>query len=225
MSVSIESSFNPVWEERYQDPAYRNHYPWSPVVSFVYRNRPKRPTPAIVEVGCGNGSNLWFAAREGFRTAGIDGSKTAIKYARDWFAREGLPSDFHVGDFAKLPFPDDSFDLAVDRSALTFVGREATIRALAELHRVLHSGGRFLFNPLSDRCTSFDGLADSDACFHKITKGSISAKTHARFYGLNDVREALKEWNIVSLEHHERTEFAMTERVVHAEWLVTAVKA
>ena len=224
MPSSNATGFDPVWEERYQDPAYRNKYPWSSVVTFVFRNWPRRADPSIVEVGCGNGSNLWFAAREGFRTAGIDGSKTAIEYAREWFARDGLQADFRVGDFASLPFPDGDFDLAIDRGALTLGGVETVTSALAELHRVLRPGGRLLFNPFSDRCSSFDGLPDADGCYRKISKGSINSKTHMRFYGLNDVRDALKGWTIRSLEHHERTEFLRAERVVHAEWLAIAEK-
>jgi ubiquinone/menaquinone biosynthesis C-methylase UbiE len=220
--------FDEVWEQRYANPDYRNHYPWSSVVTFVFRNRPKNLKPSevsILEVGCGNGSNLWFAAREGFRTAGVDGSKTAIDYARDWFRREDLDGDFHVGNFASLPFPDRSFDLVIDRAALSFANDPTVAAAVGEIRRVLRSGGRFMFTPYSDRCSSFDGLQDADGCYRDVKSGSINPGAQVRFYSLNDVRRTLQSgWTIRSLDHVEQGDYLNAERVVHAEWLVVAEK-
>ena len=36
----------------------------------------------ILEVGCGMGNNLWFAAREGCRVSGLDAVESAIRFAR-----------------------------------------------------------------------------------------------------------------------------------------------
>jgi len=220
------SGFDAVWEKRYQNPAYRNRYPWSSVVSFLFRNMPRdrqRADVGVVEVGCGSGSNLWFAAREGFRTAGIDGSETAIAYARDWFAREGLAGEFFVGDFAKLPLADASFDLAIDRAALSFASRPTVASALGEIHRILRPGGRFMFTPYSDRCTSFDGVPDADGCYRHVTRGSINPGAQVSFYSLLDVRRMLRHgWSIKTLEHNEQTDFLGPERIVHAEWHVVA---
>jgi ubiquinone/menaquinone biosynthesis C-methylase UbiE len=213
---------------RYTNPDYRNHYPWSSVVTFVFRNKPKNlksSEVAILEVGCGNGSNLWFAAREGFRTAGIDGSKTAIEYARNWFHREGLNGNFHVGNFARLPFADESFDLVIDRAALSFANDATAAATLNEIRRVMRSGGRLMFTPYSDRCSSFDGLPDADGCYREVKAGSISPGAQVRFYSLNDVRQALRSgWTIRSLDHVEQADYLNANRVVHAEWLVVAEK-
>ena len=134
-------SFDPSWENRYKaNPKYRNHYPWSFIVSFVFENKPKGKNHSdinILEVGCGNGNNLWFAAREGFKVFGIDGSQTAIDYAKDWFEREGLSGEFRVGDYSSLPFKEESFDFVLDRSALTFCGKPAVENAVNEIWRVL----------------------------------------------------------------------------------------
>jgi SAM-dependent methyltransferase len=227
--VSSDLAFDAVWEQRYRNPDYRNHYPWSSVVTFVFRNRPmdKKPSETcILEVGCGNGSNLWFAAREGFRTAGIDGSPTAIAYARDWFHREGLQAEFHVGNFASLPFPDENFDLVIDRAALSFANQPTVSAAVEEIHRVLRPGGRFMFTPYSDHCTSFDGLPDADGCYRGVTRGSINPGAWVRFYGLHDVRDTLQHgWMIRSLDHMENADFLNPERLVHAEWHVVAEKS
>ena len=223
------SSFDPLWESRYRDNAeYRNKYPWSSVVGFVFTNRPKDGASGdtnILEVGCGNGSNLWFAAREGFQVAGIDGSATAIEYARRWFEREGLAGDLRVGDYTELPFEDESFQLVIDRLALSYSGRAAVERAFAEISRVLVSGGRFMFTPYSDRCSSFDGLPDAQGYYQEVSGGTVAPTTRVRYYGLNEVREMFRTgWRILTLEHNERTYFEEPQRNVYAEWIVIAEK-
>ena len=222
-------SFDPVWESRYKDnPEYRNKYPFNSVVTFVYKHRPRDRSPAdtnVLEVGCGNGNNLWFAAREGFQVAGIDGSDTAIDYARQWFEREGLAGDLRVGDFTELPFEDETFQLVIDRAALSLSGRSAVEKAFAEISRVLVPGGRFMFTPYSDRSSSFDGLPDDDGCYRNVTAGTCLPGAQIRFYSLNDVRELFRSnWRTLTLEHHQYTSFEEPSRNVHAEWLVIAEK-
>ena len=220
---------NTIWETRYRDnPKYRNHYPWSSVVSFIYNNKPKNRENndiKILDVGCGNGANLWFAAREGFNVAGIDGSQTAISYAKEWFSREGLVGDLRVGDFTNLPFDDNYFDFVIDRSALTFCGQPAIDTAIDEVWRVLCPMGKFLFNPMSDRCSSFDGLPDQDSCYRKVRFGSIVPGAQLRFYSISDVRELFQsKWSIQKITHNEHISFNAPERIIHAEWQVEVIK-
>ena len=229
MNVEKFRSFDPVWESRYRDnPGHRNRYQWTSVVSFVYRYRPKhlpRADTRILEVGCGNGCNLWFAAREGFQVSGVDGSSTAIEYARQWFEQEGLAGDLRVGDYSDLPFESETFQLVIDRAGLSFCGRDAVEKAVNEINRVMVPGGRFMFTPYSDRCSSFDGLPDEDGCYRNVTSGSITPGAQVRFYSLGEVRELFRtNWRILKLEHQEHTSFDGPSRMVHAEWLVIAEK-
>jgi SAM-dependent methyltransferase len=137
-------TFDPIWEKIYRSGRHANRYPWDAVVSFVFHYRPHDKSPAetsIVEIGCGTAPNLWFAAREGFRVAGIDASDAAIAIARQRFATDGLHGDLQVGTFSMLPFGTARFDLAIDRAALTCVGDSVAREAIAEVHRVLRPGG------------------------------------------------------------------------------------
>lgn len=220
-------TFDQTWENRYKsDPRYRNRYPWSQVVSFVMREAPAdrpRSDIAILEVGCGTANNLWFCAREGFGVAGIDGSSTAIEWARERFADENLEGDLRIGDFTSLPFPDSAFELCIDHAALSHTTAEGAARAIAEIHRVLRPGGKFLFNPYSDRCTSFYRSPDPDGTVRDIRVGSITGGSAARFYSLQDIRDLFgPAWTINSLRHVEETD--MMTREVHAEWLVVVEK-
>jgi len=211
------------WEKIYsENPAYRSWYPWSEVVSFVFRNAPKDRKCnelAILEIGCGTGNNLWFAAREGFRVAGIDISKTAVDFANKRFKDEGLIGEFHVGDFSQLPFEDKSFDLIFDRGSLSLANRPGAIDCIDEVRRVIKPGGLFQCGPFSDRDSSFYRNPDEDGLVRGIEVGILRCE-QASFFSLQDMRELFQVgWNFESLQHIEETDFLSPARVSHSRWL------
>lgn len=218
-------SFDPVWEGKYSE-GHGCTYPWDVIVSFVFRHAPKdrpRKDVRILEVGCGTGSNLWFAAREGFQAAGVDGSASAISKARHRFDTDGLEADLRVADFTSLPFEDASFDLAIDRGALVCVGLEAGRRAVGEIRRVLRPGGKFFFNPYSDRHSSAAAGEDGpDGLKVNIKEGTLVDVGQICFYGRRQVLDVLQGWRILSLQHMEYAEMLEPCWMVHGEWRVVA---
>jgi ubiquinone/menaquinone biosynthesis C-methylase UbiE len=156
------------WEEIFANGQHLNRWPFDVVVAFVFRHRPAKPRSetAILEVGFGTGNNLWFAAAEGFEVAGVEGSPTAAEYARHRFADAGLEGRLCVGDFRRLPFEDERFDLAIDRAALSYVGESGCADALREIHRVLRPGGKLLFTPYSLAQTCRAGRGWSATTFY-----------------------------------------------------------
>lgn len=227
MTTPHSYAFDPVWDAKYAD-GHEERYPWDVVVSFVFRNAPRdrpRRDVRILEVGCGTGNNLWFAAREGFQVAGVEGSAHAVQRARARFASEGLSADLHVGDFTSLPFDGDTFDLVIDRGALTCVGLSTGARAVAEIHRVLRPGGRFLFTPYADHATSARSGRDAgDGLRVDITDGSMTGVGQIAFYSEAHVRAVLTDWTLRSLERIERVELIGAAPVTHGEWKVVAEK-
>lgn len=226
--MEIPRTFDPVWEGTiYREGRQLNRAPFDLVVSFIFRHAPARAreTVKILEVGCGAGNNLWFAAREGFAVSGIDGSAAAIDYARRRFAQDALPGDLRVGDFTALPFADDAFDLVVDRGALTCTGFQGARQALAEALRVLHPGGHMLFTPFSTRHTSFSaGDRDDDGVVRNITDGTLVGVGGICFYTQDDLLAVLGEgWCVVSMEHTETVQTLSGK--VAATWWIVAQKA
>ena len=221
-------TFDPAWEtEIYGQEKHLNRYPFDTVVSFVYRNYPRhkpRNETRILEVGCGAANNLWFAAREGFQVAGIDGSESAIAYARQRFADERLSGDLRVGDFAKLPFSDDFFDLAVDRGALTCCGFSVARVAIGEVRRVLHPGGRFMFSPYSDRHSgATSGTLGPDGLVLDIADTGLRGLGQLCFYGRENVNAAFPNgWKMLSVQHIEVLEEKEYNPSTQAHWLVVA---
>ena len=225
--MSGSQTFDPIWEEKYST-GHMQHYPWDTVVSFVFRNYPKdkpRKSVRILEVGCGTGSNLRFAAREGFSVAGVDASVSAIEIAKKRFAEDGLEGDLRVADFTQLSFEDNEFDLVIDRGSLVCCGFEMGKRAIEEIHRVMKDGGRFFFNPYSDRHSSYaSGRPGSDGLIMEIAAGSMVGVGQLSFYGRQQVEFALRDFRIVSLQHMEWAEMLEPSWMVHAEWRAIAEK-
>nr|WP_245302557.1 class I SAM-dependent methyltransferase [Symbiobacterium terraclitae] len=100
------------------------------------------PLPAILDVGCGTGINLFEAARW-FAPAGllvgIDISPGMVAVATAKARQLGIPARILLGDAERLPFPDDTFDLVICNSVFHwFQDRPGAMREMA---RVLKPGG------------------------------------------------------------------------------------
>jgi ubiquinone/menaquinone biosynthesis C-methylase UbiE len=85
------------------------------------------PGRNIVDVGCGDGHytiRFWDRSRPRALTA-VDAAASAIRVADE--RREGRPIRFAVADAHALPFPDNSFDVALVQSILHHDDRPADI--------------------------------------------------------------------------------------------------
>src|SRR5690242_3708582 len=89
----------------------------------------------LLEIGCGEGGNLWHLRALGAARFGVDFS--AAKAA---FARRATGVAVAAADAARLPFADGSFDAVLFRDLLHHLPDRA--RALDEARRVLKPGGR-----------------------------------------------------------------------------------
>jgi ubiquinone/menaquinone biosynthesis C-methylase UbiE len=94
----------------------------------------------VLEVGCGTGGDLFRFARAGARTIGVDLSRTSLDLVRRRFDLMGRAARVILADAESLPFFDESFDLVYSWGVLHHAPDPA--RAIAEVHRVLASGGR-----------------------------------------------------------------------------------
>jgi len=119
----------------------------------------------FVDLGCGAGPTMAWLAEKGIRVSGIDIAPTALGLARETLERRGLAGRLErleLGSVAELPFPDASFDCAVEACVFQHLDHDARGRAFAEVKRVLKPGGVFVGYMLS-RSHSLFGLESAGA--------------------------------------------------------------
>ena len=95
---------------------------------------------AVLEVGCGLGTDGAQFAKAGARYTGIDLTDAAVELAKRRFELSNLPGTFRVADAERLDFPDNSFDLVYSHGVLHHT--PDTAAAIREIHRVLRPGGK-----------------------------------------------------------------------------------
>ena len=142
-----------MWDRLFREKEW-GKYPPEYLVRFVALNWyqvPDRRKVKLLDVGSGPGANSWFMAREGFSVSAIDGSSTGIQRLEKRLASEGLAAEVRVGDFAQLPWPDATFDGAIDNVAIYTNPFAQAQRAVDEIHRVLKPGGLFCSATFTDR--------------------------------------------------------------------------
>src|SRR5918999_6448928 len=88
------------------------------------------PGMEVLDVGCGTGNATIPAARIGARVTGLERSADLLAIARERAADAMVEIDWVVGDPAKLPFADGSFDRVISILA------DGSDRVVNEMRRV-----------------------------------------------------------------------------------------
>ncbi len=99
----------------------------------------KYPNGELLEIGCGAGWESVAWAQAGMRVHAIDLSEAALVLARRNLEHHQLQADLRWGNAEDIPFPDNSFDIVASFGVLHQT--ESTERAVAEVRRVLKTGG------------------------------------------------------------------------------------
>ena len=99
----------------------------------------------ILELGCGGGQCSVALAKRGGRVTGLDLSEAQLVHARELADEHGVDVGLLRGDVTDLGmFEDERFDVAFNSWVFQWVGDLDA--CFEETHRVLRSGGRFVFS-------------------------------------------------------------------------------
>jgi SAM-dependent methyltransferase len=102
------------------------------------------PGRFVLEVGCGSAPCARWLFTQGAQVVGLDLSAEMLRHAMHAARETGLAVPLVQADASRLPFADNSFDLACSAfGAVPFVADSAAV--MREVARVLRPGGRWVF--------------------------------------------------------------------------------
>jgi cyclopropane fatty-acyl-phospholipid synthase-like methyltransferase len=179
----------------------------------------------VLELGCGSGANLWYLAREGFATTGIDGSWSALHSSRMRLEAEGLRAELVNGDFSELRdhIEPESYDAVIDVGALQHNRFAAVECSLDAVHATLRPGGS-LFSMLvaSGSWGDGDGRQIEPGTFADISEGPLVGMGVCHFFELEEVERLFARYSDVGIEYSERSLDGRQRTYRH--WVVTATR-
>ncbi|HUC05864.1 MAG TPA: class I SAM-dependent methyltransferase [Acidimicrobiales bacterium] len=136
-----------MWDARYSErQAMWSGRPNGRLVVEVSGVRPGR----ALDVGCGEGADAIWLARQGWEVMAVDVSTVAVDRAREAADAAGVAVDFVCSDVLAAPPPAESFDLvSMQYPALPKAAGEEAVRKVLDAVR---PGGLFLavYHDLSD---------------------------------------------------------------------------
>lgn len=128
---------SPEWFAQVEESRYQLE-PYIHSVAQFTRHHGKK----ILEIGVGAGTDHLQWARAGCECHGVDLTAAAIETAGKHLALYGFKSDLRHIDAEVLPFEDESLDLVYSWGVIHH--SEKPERIIAEIHRVLKPGGKFV---------------------------------------------------------------------------------
>jgi len=140
---------------------------------------PPPPGP-VLELGCGNGMVSEMLAAISYEIKGLDISATAVAWAQDRFQALGLRGEFQQGDARGMPDLDDNrFALIVDGNSFHCMIGDDRALYLAEVRRLLKTGGRFILSSMCGEPRSEEARARFNAASHHLFEDGKPARTLA----------------------------------------------
>ena len=140
------------------------------------------PRSHVLDLGCGYGATArYLAANYGCRVTGTNISEKELELARNRSREAGLDEllSFEYGDFHRLPYPDDSYDVVWSQEAFLHAADKNAV--LSECRRVLKPDGDLIF---------------TDILVRRDTPDAVRARIYDRvkspdMWDLDDYRNAL----------------------------------
>jgi SAM-dependent methyltransferase len=206
MSGEHTAANQEIWESRYSRGDVVNRYPYDMVVSFILRQFGKgsRADTRILDYGCGGGNHCAFLAREGFDFYGVDFSISAIRHAKSVIEAAGglvKPNKLICTDFVHTSFPDNHFDAVIDRQSLDQNMASALPALVAEIHRVLKPGGKYLGINFSDRHPALSyGKALGNGDYAEFSRGPFKDIGTRHFFSHGELLSLFRNFTIVDLK-------------------------
>jgi len=219
--------FSHEWEQRYAANTHLSVWPWSDIVSLVHRHcKPHIAARGrVLELGCGAGANIPLFRALGMDYYGIEGSQTIVAQLHQRYPE--LDKNIIVGDFTEdQPFAG-SFDLVVDRAAITHNTTTRIKSTLKSVYASLNSGGIFIGSDWFS--TSHTDYQDGQVTDDKYTrtnykKGQFCGVGNVHFSDKAHLQDLFSKYEILFMEEKIIQRHEPTDNHQFASWNIVSRK-
>jgi cyclopropane fatty-acyl-phospholipid synthase-like methyltransferase len=180
-----------------------------------------------LEVGCGQGANLWFLAKEGFDVYGVDISPSAIKKTdenlKENWNIENVTLD--VQNIVNLNFGKTKFDVIIDIGTIVCLPYKDHSNIYDKIYHLLKDGGKFWgFQLAEGTWGQSSGKTVDYKTVENIKEGPLVGKGTVCMISDDDVLTLLKNagFKNIDIEKYTRTYENQTKKVV--DWIIECTK-
>ena len=169
----------------------------------------------VLELGCGSGANIRYAAKLGLDVYGTDISNAAIEYAKLKFKEENIEIDdskLQVCSFDEISFENNYFDIIIDRGALIYADKDMYIYTINNIYKMLKKSGMLLLTPRSEIDTPTIKLV-YDAYGYDTRQSSFRNKCHTEnTLSLKDIIKILNNrFEFLKLQRTDRVDYMLSQ--------------
>jgi ubiquinone/menaquinone biosynthesis C-methylase UbiE len=190
------------WNQILREENYSSEEPDDFVVRFVCPLQ--RRNIRILDLGCGAGRHVVYAAAEGFAVYGVDTSEMGLKMTRGRLRNRNLHGHLVKCSMMFLPFVESCFDIVVCTRAIYHQKLGYIQNTVHEIHRVLMENGVVLVDFLSKRTYSYGkGSKIEDNTFMEC-RGTEKDVIH-HFADKKELKKLFENFRIGSIKLREKT--------------------
>lgn len=137
--------FSSPYDELYQSSEYYWGVQPTPLSMKVLSYYPSINSPSLLDIGCREGQNVLFFARNGYRTTGVDASDTGIRKAQLLSGKWNVRAELICASIENY-LPPHSFDIVFCDDMLHLITPENRLNLLKECKRLTPLGGVHIVN-------------------------------------------------------------------------------
>ena len=186
-------------------------------MDFVTQLRKEGREMRVLDLACGAGRHMIYAAKQGLEAHGADFSNTGLGQTKERMKKQKLDRHLAKCDMKFLPYKDVCFDAAICFQAIYHQKRNMIQETLAEIHRILKKNGSFAASFLSKNTYRYRKGAETEKDTFVEQEGVEKGVLH-HFVDKKELEGLLKGFRMVRLELEEHE----VEGKIRSSWLVKA---
>ncbi|CAH9054262.1 tRNA 5-carboxymethoxyuridine methyltransferase [Pseudoalteromonas holothuriae] len=197
------SKFN--WQAIYEAGEQLNQYPYDFVVShfFKLKRACKNKQLKVLDLGCGAGNHAIFCAEQGAQVVACDFSIAALKVVDKRAKEKGLEDKIttYQVDFDDFQLPYSSFDIVIDRLAVTNVSHKSASSVYECVYDAMSKGGSVIANFFTDMHShkNFGQYCEQEQVWKNFSGGMFEPLKTANFYTHMQILQLFNQYQFTAL--------------------------